>query len=330
MTDSRGEGAATHRAAAMATPAPAGPGGAGPEAPSRAAIIFRATRPQYLPTSVVPALAGALAAIGIAEANWAVLPLALLALLCVHAGTDVINDTEDAARGVDSPDKIDNSRVFTTGLMSIAEGRRLALAFFAAAFVLGLVMVAIQGPALLLVGVIGIVGGWGYSAGPRPLKFAGLGETSIIFLMGPLMTQGAYTAVTGDPFHAPAFWVGFAPGLLIAATVSGNNLSDIPGDRGAGVRTLAVRLGFDNARILYLGLLALTYATPVVVWLAGLFDAPILLSLLTLPLATGRIEQVRTAREEGSELLTTLPLRTAQLHLLFSVLLVAGVVLSRI
>ncbi len=326
MTDSEG----APRRPAMATAAPAGPGAPGPEAPSRAAIIFRATRPQYIPTSVVPALAGALAAIGIAEANWAVLPLALLALLCVHAGTDVINDTEDAARGVDSPDKIDNSRVFTTGLMSITGGRRLALAFFAAAFALGLVMVAIQGPALLLVGVIGIVGGYGYSAGPRPLKFAGLGEASIIFLMGPLMTQGAYTAVTGDPFHAPAFWIGFAPGLLIAATVSGNNLSDIPGDRAAGVRTLAVRLGFDNARILYLGLLTLTYATPVIVWLAGLFDAPILLPLLTLPLATGRIEQVRTAREEGSESLASLPLRTAQLHLLFSVLLVAGVVLSRI
>jgi 1,4-dihydroxy-2-naphthoate polyprenyltransferase len=231
---------------------------------------------------------------------------------------------------VDLPEKIDNSRVFTTGLMSITEGRRLALGFFGAAFVLGLVMVVIQGPALLAIGIIGILGGWGYSAGPRPLKFAGLGEASIIFLMGPFMTQGAYTAVTGDPFHAPAFWVGFAPGLLIAATVSGNNLSDIPGDRAAGVRTLAVRLGFDNARILYLALLTLAYATPVVVWLAGLFEWPILLPLLTVPIATGRIEQVRTAREEGGESLATLPLGTAQLHLLFSVLLVVGVVLSRI
>lgn len=301
-----------------------------PAEPSRAALIFRATRPQYIPTSLVPALAGALAAIGVAEAQWALLPIALLALLCVHAGTDVINDVEDAARGVDSAEKIDNSRVFNTGLMSIVEGRRLALAFFAAAFVLGLVLVAIQGPALLLIGILGILGGAGYSAGPRPLKFAGLGEASIVFLMGPLMTQGAYTAVTGDAFHPPAFWVGFAPGLLIAATVSGNNLSDIPGDRAAGVRTLAVRLGSDRARVLYLALIALTYATLLVVWLAGLFEWPVLLPLLTLPLATGRIEQVRRAREEGSEELATLPLRTAQLHLLFSVLLVAGVVLSRV
>jgi len=301
-----------------------------PAKPSRAALIFRATRPQYIPTSLVPALAGGLAAIGVGSARWALLPVALLALLCVHAGTDVINDVEDAARGVDSAEKIDNSRVFNTGLMSIVEGRRLALAFFAAAFVLGLVLVVIQGPALLVIGVLGILGGAGYSAGPRPLKFAGLGEASIVFLMGPLVTQGAYTAVTGDPFHAPGFWIGFAPGLLIAATVSGNNLSDIPGDRAAGVRTLAVRVGFDNARALYLALIALAYVTPVVVWLAGLFDVAILLPLLTLPLATQRIEQVRTAREEGSESLASLPLRTAQLHLLFCLLLVAGVVVSRV
>ncbi len=152
-------------------------------APSRAALILGATRPQYIPTSLVPALAGALAAIGVSGAEWALLPVALVALLFVHAGTDVINDVEDAARGVDSAEKIDNSRVFNTGLMSIVEGRRLALVFFAGAFVLGLVLVVFQGPALLVIGILGILGGAGYSAGPRPLKFAGLGEASIVFLM---------------------------------------------------------------------------------------------------------------------------------------------------
>lgn len=308
----------------------AGAGRRPPQRPSRAALIVRATRPQYLPTSLVPALVGALAAIGTRDVEWALLPVALLALLCVHAGTDVANDTEDAARGVDTPDKVDNSRVFTTGLMSIAEGRRVAAVFFAVAFALGLAIVAVQGPALLVIGIIGIVGAWGYSAGPRPLKFLGLGEVSIVPLMGPLLTQGAYTAVTGDPFHAPAFWIGFAPGLLIAAVLAGNNLSDIPGDRAAGVRSLAVRLGFDRARMLYLVLLVLSYGTPVLAWAADLFEWPVLLPLITLPLAAGRFAQVRSAHEEGDESLATLPLRTAQLHLLFTVLLVAGVVLSRL
>lgn len=120
-------------------------------------------RPLYLPTSVIPGLAGALAAAGDADADWWLLPVALTALLLVHAATDVCNDVEDAANGIDSPDKMDNSRVFSTGLLSIGEGRRL------------------------------------YAA-------------------------------------------------LIAAVLAANNASDIEEDRVAGVRTLAVRIGFPRAR----------------------------------------------------------------------------------
>lgn len=311
------------------------PGGGAPvdaadAPPSRAALILRATRPLYVPTSLIPALAGALVAIGADGVRWALLPVALLALLLVHAGTDVINEVEDAARGVDSEDKVDNSRVFTTGLMSIAEGRRVAILMFAGALALGLAIVAVQGPALLLFGIVGILGGYGYSAGPRPLKYVGLGEPAIVFLMGPLMTQGAYTALTGDAFHAPAFWLGLAPGFLIAATVAGNNLSDIEDDRRAGVRTLAVRLGFRRGRVLYLGALTLAFATPVAVWAGGLLEWPILLPLITLPLAVGRIAQARSASGAGDAVLETLAPRTAQLHLLFSVLLVVGVVAGRL
>ena len=212
--------------------------------PSKLALAVRATRPPYLPTSVLPALAGALVAIGNDAADWWLLPLVLVATLLVHAGVDITNEVEDAANGVDSPDKMDNSRVFSAGLLSIAEGRRIYAAVFAVALVLGLVLCAVQTWALLPYGLAGILGGWLYTGGPRPYKYDGLGDPMIVWLMGPLLTQGAYTAITGDAFSAAAFWVGLFPGLLITAVLEGNNLSDIPGDAAAGVRTLAVRVGF--------------------------------------------------------------------------------------
>jgi 1,4-dihydroxy-2-naphthoate octaprenyltransferase len=52
-------------------------------------------------------------------------------------------------------------------------------------------------------GLVGLLGGFLYTGGPRPFKYVGLGDPFIIPLMGPLLTQGAYTALTGDPFHAP-------------------------------------------------------------------------------------------------------------------------------
>ena len=300
-----------------------------PEAPGRLALIIRATRPQYIPTSLLPGVAGGMVALGSGEATWWLLAVAILALFCVHAGTDVINDVEDADRGVDDESKMDNSRVFTTGLMSIADGRRVSAGFFAAAFALGTLIAIVQAqPWLFAIGIAGIAGGAGYSFGPRPLKYAGLGDVAIVFLMGPLITQGAYTAVTGDAFHAPAFWLGLAPGLLIASVLQANNLSDIPGDRRAGVRTLAVRLGFGAARGLYFASLTLTYATVVALVAGGLFDWPLLLVLLTLPIAAQRVQQARTADAEGDERLFDLAPRTAQLHLLFNVLLIVGVILA--
>lgn len=307
-----------------------GPGPDAGESPQgRLALALRATRPLYIPTSLIPGLAGLAVALNAEDATWWLALPAILALFLVHAGTNVINDVEDFDRGVDDADKQDNSRVFTTGLMSVAEGRRLAGLLFGGGLLLGIVIALVQGPGILLYGLIGLAVGYGYSAGPSPLKFAGLGELAIIPVMGPLITQGSYTAVTGELFDAAAFWVGFAPGLLIAAVLSANNLSDIAGDRAAGVRTLAVRLGFGGARAVYLAALLLAYTTVVVVWTAGLFAWPVLLPLLTLPLALARASTALAAPAEGDSGLLTLAPSTAQLHLLFNLLLVVGIALDR-
>jgi 1,4-dihydroxy-2-naphthoate octaprenyltransferase len=295
----------------------------------RPALWLRATRPLYLPTSLLPALAGALVAIG-HDADWWLLPVALFALLLLHAATNVCNEVEDAAHGVDSPDKMDNSGVFCRGLLSIREGRRLYAGLFAAAFVIGVGISLIQGVTLLVIGLLGILGGWLYTGGPRPYKYDGLGDPLIILLMGPLLTQGAYTAVTGDGFHAPAFWLGLGPGLLIAAVLAGNNAADIEGDRAAGVRTLAVRVGFRRARLLYLINLVGAFLVPPALLAASLFEAWILLPLLLVPALIARLRQVRGAGAADNAGLVTLAPQTAQMHLLFSLLLSAGIVLDRI
>jgi 1,4-dihydroxy-2-naphthoate polyprenyltransferase len=296
---------------------------------SRVALYVRATRPLYLPTSGIPALVGAVVAIGNDAADWWLAAVAVIAVLLVHCGVNVINDVEDFARGVDTAEKMDNSRVFTTGLLSVSEGRLLALGYFAAGTLLGLIAVAAHGPQLLVVGIAGVLGGWLYTGGPRPYKHLGLGDPAIILLMGPFITQGAYTAVTGDGFDAAAFFVGFCPGLLIAAVLQGNNLSDIVEDGRAGVRTLAVRMGFGPARALYLASLTLAYAVLPLAWAFGLFGPWILLPLVTVPLALPRIQQARAGRGPGDDGLRTLAPQTAQLHLLTSLLLTAAVILDR-
>jgi 1,4-dihydroxy-2-naphthoate octaprenyltransferase len=297
--------------------------------PARLTLWIRATRPPSLATSALPCLAGGLVAINSGRATWALLVVALVAIVFLHAGTNASNDVEDAARGVDGPDKMRNSRVFNTGLLSTQEGRRLYGSCFAVAFVLGLVICFIQGPALLVIGIIGILGGLLYTAGPWPYKYAGFGEPAIVLLMGPLITQGSYTAVSGDPFAASAFWLGLGPGLLIAAVLSANNLEDIVDDGAKGLHTVAVRLGFARARRLYASTLLAVIPAQLALWLSGLFDAWILLPLLVLPVLVARAREPLGAGAPGDHALDELTARTGQLHVLFCALLCLAVVLAR-
>jgi 1,4-dihydroxy-2-naphthoate octaprenyltransferase len=268
-------------------------------------------------------------AINSGRATWSLLLVALVAMLFLHAGTNASNDVEDAARGVDSPEKLRNSQVFNTGQLTTQEGRRFYGICFGVAFVLGIVICLVQGPALLVIGIIGLLGGLLYTAGPWPYKYVGLGEPAIVLLMGPLITQGSYTAVTGDAFSANAFWLGVCPGLLIAGVLSANNIEDLEGDGAAGLRTLAVRFGFDRARLLYVLILLTVIPVQVALWVSGLFDAWILLPLIVVPLLLARVREARGAVGPGVGVLDDLTARTAQIHVLFSALLCVGVVLAR-
>ena len=297
----------------------------------RVGLWYQSLRAPTLLTSVVPATAGGLAAIGSAHPDWGLLAVALVALLFVHAGTNISNDVEDTARGIDPADKMrHNSRVFNTGLLSIAQGRRLYGICFTTGMSLGIVICVVEGPALLVVGLVGVLGGLLYTAGPAPYKYAGLGEAAIIFLMGPLMTQGVSTAVTGSAFAAGAFWVGIGPGLLIACVLLSNNLDDLDDDRAAGARTLAVRIGFPRARNLYAALMVAALVAQLALWVSGLFDAWILLPLLIagpLLLRAREVARMRDSRDPG---LATLTPRTAEIHVRFAVLLCVSVALTRI
>jgi 1,4-dihydroxy-2-naphthoate octaprenyltransferase len=307
----------------MSTPASTMP--PGPARPmSKAAAAFQATRPPYLPTSLIPGLAGAAVAVGVDGADWILLPLLALGILLIHACTDVTNETEDFANGVDTLDTIENSGALTGGHLTVEEGRRVYAGLGIAALAVGLLLSVLQSWWVLPYGLVGLLGGFLYTGGPRPFKYVGLGDPFIIPLMGPLLTQGAYTALTGDPFHAPAFWLGFFPGFLIVSVLQANNAADIEGDSAAGVRTLAVRVGHPLAERLVVASLVLTYLTPVLLVVFGLFGPWVLLPLLTLPLAAGAARAALTDLDPG------LAPRIAQIHLVACTLLLVGVVLDRV
>jgi 1,4-dihydroxy-2-naphthoate polyprenyltransferase len=251
---------------------------------------------------------------------------ALLGSIFIQIGTNLSNDYSDARRGADTEDRLGPVRVTAGGLMpprTVLLGTYVA---FGIAVLAGVYLIAIAGWELLLVGAASILAGVLYTGGPRPYGYEGLGEVFVFLFFGVVAVVGSYFVQTED-LRWEAFALSVPVGLLAAAILLVNNIRDADTDRRAGKKTLAVRLGREGARRLFVGCIVLAYLAVPVVAIAGRDISPlVLLALLSLPLAIPLVGVVRE-RTDGPALNEALA-RTGMLLALFSLLLAIGLLAS--
>jgi 1,4-dihydroxy-2-naphthoate octaprenyltransferase len=196
---------------------------------------------------------------------------------------------------------------------------------FGIAVAAGAYLIALAGWELLLVGAASILAGVLYTGGPRPYGYEGLGEVFVFLFFGVVAVVGSYY-VQVEELRWEAFALSVPVGLLAAAILVVNNVRDIDTDRRAGKETLAVKLGRERTRLVYAAMLALAFAAPPVIWLAGGLSAWLLLPLAAIPLALRLARDVRR-RTDGPSLNSALA-ATGMLLALYSVLLAAGLLAS--
>lgn len=202
--------------------------------------------------------------------------------------------------------------------------KRGIAAMFGLAVIAGLYLISAAGWVILAIGVISVIAALGYTNGPIPYGYYGLGEVFVFVFFGLVATVGTrYVYDRSAP--ADAWWSAVAMGLLAAAILVANNVRDIDTDRVAGKRTLAVMLGRTAARGLYVAMIAGAY---VAITGAVVFSALPALALLTFMSAPLAIPPVRTILTEtaGPPLIAVLK-ATARLQLVFAALLAVGVLL---
>ena len=100
-----------------------------------------------------------------------------------------------------------------------------------------------------------------YTGGPRPYGYEGLGELFVFLFFGVVAVTGSYYVQT-EELVWEAFALSVPVGLLAAAILVVNNVRDVDTDRRAGKRTLAVKLGRERARALFVAMLVLAFAVP--------------------------------------------------------------------
>ncbi len=286
-------------------------------------IWLMAARPRTLPAAVAPVLVGTALAIHDDELRALAFVAALLGAILIQVGTNLSNDYSDARRGADTEDRLGPVRVTAGGLVPPRQVLVATYVSFGLAVLVGMYLVAVAGPVLLLVGGASILAGVLYTGGPRPYGYEGLGEVFVFTFFGLVAVSGTYY-VQAETLPVEAFVLAIPVGLLAAAILVVNNVRDLETDRRAGKRTLAVRLGRDRTRALYVGMLAAAFG--VLIPLAIGIGPWVLLALLAVPLAW-RLGQTVQTHSDGPTLNRALA-GTGMLQLVFCVVLSLGILLS--
>ena len=297
--------------------------------PGSARAWLLACRPATLGAAVVPVLVGCACAWSAVEdagaLRWGAAACALLGAVLIQIGTNLANDVFDAEKGADNVDRLGPTRAVQAGLLTARQVKVGMFAVFGAATAAGAVLAWLAGPVVVGIGVASILAGIGYTGGPYPLGYHGLGD---VFVMGFF----GFVAVCGTTFvalgHVTSLSVAAAlpVGALATAILVVNNLRDRVTDAAAGKRTLAVRLGRRGALAEYGLLLVLAYAVPLLVAGLGLAAgarswAWAALPVLTLPVVLRLARKVATS---SGAALNPLLVGTAKLLVLHGVLWTVG------
>ncbi|MSP16291.1 MAG: 1,4-dihydroxy-2-naphthoate polyprenyltransferase [Myxococcales bacterium] len=271
--------------------------------PLRAWLL--ACRPRTLTAAFAPVAVGSACAHAAGGFRAGPALAALFGAIFIQIGTNLANDVYDAEQGADTADRVGPTRVVQAGLLGARQVKRGTLVAFALAAACGVYLALVAGPWVVAIGLASIAAGLGYTAGPFPLGYHGLGDLFVLLFFG-------FVAVCGTAFvqlgfvPCAALFASVPVGALATAILVVNNVRDRATDAVAGKRTLAVRFGRRAALIEYALLIAAAYAVPAA--------TGHLLPLASLPFALFLV--VRLVRADGGPPHNRLLAATAQLLLL--------------
>ena len=281
---------------------------------------FAALRPVSFTASVIPVLVGtAIAADD--EFHPLLFALALAGSIAIHAGTNLVNDYFDHVKGTDTAESLGPSGVIQQGVLSARAVLAGGIVAFAIGAAIGLIITALTGWPVLALGVASVLAGYFYTASPFSLAYRGLGEVVVFVFMGPVIVLGSYYVQTETWAWAP-FVASLPVGLLVAAILHANNVRDIENDRRNNKWTLAALAGRPIADYEYIALTLGGYAVVVIMTIAGSAPWPVLITLLSLPIALRVV--MAEGRASSARSLNVVLAQTAGLHMIFGALLALG------
>lgn len=289
-------------------------------------IWGRAVRPFSFTGSVIPVTLGAILSINQNRFQIGYFILSVFAIVFLQAAVNLLSDHDDYENKVDTVGSYGSSGVILENLLTSKQVRVGGLICLLAGSIIGLFLAYEKGPFILILGLIGALCGYSYTGKPLMLKYKGLGAPLVFLIFGPLMVIGSYY-VQMQQVSAAAVYVSIPVGLLTTAILHANDIRDILNDRMAGIKTLSILVGMNNAKKIYYGMLLLSYGSIIAMSLSGILPIWSLLCLITLPAAYKNTKVLHDSKDSDPGLIT-LDVSTAKLQGQFGLVLILSILLS--
>jgi 1,4-dihydroxy-2-naphthoate octaprenyltransferase len=258
-----------------------------------------------------------------AEMNWLLGLWALVGMVLFHCTGNVWSDYFDFKKKVDAEDTF-GAKTLTTGMFKPEEIRNLAIGFLVVSVACGLGLLAVTGLPLLWIGLAGVACTLLYPV----LKYNALGDFDIVMAFAFLPTLGTSYVATGA-IDWNVLFVALPVGLITDGILHSNNSRDVVTDRRAGISTMAMSMGAEKSVWLFGFEMLFPYVWVAALSMAGLLPVYTVFIFLTLPIAIGNARTMAKSLKAGVEMIADLDVKTANLQLMFSVLLTAALVAAK-
>ena len=281
--------------------------------------------PWAIPASASPALVGFsyvfyLYKRGvITDVEWGLGIVAVLGAIIFHLAGNLISEYHDFVSGVDVKEKTGPVRLIVKGVFKPRTVLYYGYVVLLTGILLGVYLLLHTGPPLLVFGIIGIIS----SAFYYKFKYVALGDLIIFICYGLSIALGVAYVMSG-PIIWSTLLVVTPSGLLVVAILHANTTRDMLQDKAAGIRTQAMNLGLEGAQVSYQTILLAAYMLIAVAVMIKILSPLAFIVLLSFPMAMKNIRLMKKAKLEELGIIQFLDGQTAQLVLIFSLLLVAA------
>jgi len=181
------------------------------------------------------------------------------------------NDLGDSLRGADNHHRVGPQRAVANGLIS-ARAMKIAMGVVITLASIAGWKLGIRHPILFIPATLALILAMGYTLGPFPFAYHGLGDVFVVACFGlqataltvyALYLEVGATVACEMPW-TPALIAGLGVGLLANNILIANNTRDMETDAAAAKKTLVVRWGRTFAKFhysfnLFVGILCLNY-----------------------------------------------------------------------